>query len=117
MPECNILSIASDSTPRASAILHKRGRRVSIVGRSAPAPAPSRKGTRCEDRHRDLVSDTQHTHFLIFTPEAIRHLAAPYPRQLAPLDHIFASSSLSDDDKANILGGTAAKLLGVAAQG
>ncbi|WOH79556.1 amidohydrolase family protein [Bradyrhizobium sp. BEA-2-5] len=65
---------------------------------------------------------------LIFTPEAIRHLAAqvgagqivlgsdyPYPWQLAPVDHIFASSSLSDDDKANILGRTAAKLLGVAA--
>lgn len=65
---------------------------------------------------------------LIFTPEAIRHLAAqvgagqivlgsdyPYPWQLAPVDHIFACSSLSDDDKANILGRTAAKLLGVAA--
>ncbi|MHC2439372.1 amidohydrolase family protein [Bradyrhizobium sp. USDA 4451] len=65
---------------------------------------------------------------LIFTPEAIRHLAAqvgagqivlgsdyPYPWQLAPIDHIFACASLSDDDKANILGRTAAKLLGVAA--
>ncbi|NEU94742.1 amidohydrolase family protein [Bradyrhizobium uaiense] len=65
---------------------------------------------------------------LIFTPEAIRHLAAqvgagqivlgsdyPYPWQLAPVDHIFACESLSDDDKANILGRTAAKLLGVAA--
>ncbi|MBR0896537.1 amidohydrolase family protein [Bradyrhizobium tropiciagri] len=65
---------------------------------------------------------------LIFTPEAIRHLAAqvgagqivlgsdyPYPWQLAPVDHIFACASLSDDDKANILGRTAAKLLGVAA--
>lgn len=65
---------------------------------------------------------------LIFTPEAIRHLAAqvgvsqivlgsdyPYPWQLAPVDHIFACSSLSDDDKANILGRTAARLLGVAA--
>jgi predicted TIM-barrel fold metal-dependent hydrolase len=60
---------------------------------------------------------------LIFTPEAIRHLAAqvgagqivlgsdyPYPWQLHPVDHIFASSSLSDDDKADILGRTAAKL-------
>ena len=65
---------------------------------------------------------------LVFTPEAIRHLAAqvgagqmvlgsdyPYPWQLAPVDHVFACSSLSDDDKANILGRTAAKLLGVAA--
>ena len=65
---------------------------------------------------------------LVFTPEAIRHLAAqvgagqivlgsdyPYPWQMAPADHIFACSSLSDEDKANILGRTAAKLLGVAA--
>ncbi|HEX3162101.1 MAG TPA: amidohydrolase family protein [Pseudolabrys sp.] len=61
---------------------------------------------------------------LIFSPEAIRHLVAqvgarqivlgsdyPYPWQLQPVDHIFASASLSDDDKADILGRTAAKLL------
>jgi len=65
---------------------------------------------------------------LIFSPEAIRHLVAqvgagqivlgsdyPYPWQLQPVDHIFASTSLSDEDKANILGRTAAKLLGVTA--
>jgi len=65
---------------------------------------------------------------LVFTPEAIRHLAAqvgagqivlgsdyPYPWQLAPVDHIFASASLSDDEKADILGRTAAKLLGMEA--
>jgi predicted TIM-barrel fold metal-dependent hydrolase len=65
---------------------------------------------------------------LIFTPEAIRHLAAqvgadqivlgsdyPYPWQLAPVEHILACASLSDDDKANILGLTAARLLGIAA--
>jgi aminocarboxymuconate-semialdehyde decarboxylase len=60
---------------------------------------------------------------LIFTPEAIRHLVAqvgasqivlgsdyPYPWELHPVDHIFASSSLSDEEKADILGRTAAKL-------
>src|SRR5206468_4779444 len=60
---------------------------------------------------------------LIFSPEAIRHLVAqvgagqivvgsdyPYPWQMAPVDHIFASTSLSDDEKADILGRTAAKL-------
>jgi predicted TIM-barrel fold metal-dependent hydrolase len=60
---------------------------------------------------------------LVFSPEAIRHLAAqvgagqivlgsdyPYPWQLHPVDHIFASASLSDDHKADILGRTAAKL-------
>jgi aminocarboxymuconate-semialdehyde decarboxylase len=63
---------------------------------------------------------------LIFSPEAIRHLAAqvgpsqivlgsdyPYPWQLNPVDHIFACDSLSDEQKAAVLGGTAAKLLNV----
>jgi aminocarboxymuconate-semialdehyde decarboxylase len=60
---------------------------------------------------------------LVFSPEAIRHLAAqvgagqivlgsdyPYPWQLSPVDHIFVSNSLSDDEKADVLGRTAAKL-------
>ena len=60
---------------------------------------------------------------LVFSPEAIRHLAAqvgagqivlgsdyPYPWQLNPVDHIFASTSLDDEQKADILGRTAAKL-------
>ena len=61
---------------------------------------------------------------LVFTPEAIRHLAAqvgagqlvlgsdyPYRWQLEPVDHIFACTSLSDDEKAGVLGHNAAKLL------
>src|ERR1700761_175027 len=57
---------------------------------------------------------------LIFTPEALRHLAAqvgisqimlgsdhPYPWQDHPVDHIMATTSLSDDDKLAILGGNA----------
>ena len=65
---------------------------------------------------------------LIFSPEAIRHLVAqvgssqvvlssdyPYPWQLHPVDHIFACTALSDDEKAAILGNTAAKLLELAA--
>ncbi len=65
---------------------------------------------------------------LIFTPEAIRHLVAqvgssqivvgsdyPYPWEMAPVDHIFASTSLSDEEKADILGRTAAKLFGMTA--
>jgi predicted TIM-barrel fold metal-dependent hydrolase len=65
---------------------------------------------------------------LIFTPEAIRHLAAqvgasqivlgsdyPYLWQMAPVDHIFACDSLSDDQKADILGRTAAKLFQIEA--
>ncbi len=65
---------------------------------------------------------------LVFTPEAIRHLAAqvgagrivlgsdyPYPWQLSPVDHIFAATSFSDDEKADILGRTAAKLFNLEA--
>src|SRR3954453_23081650 len=65
---------------------------------------------------------------LIFTPEAIRHLVAqvgssqivvgsdyPYPWEMAPVDHIFASTSLRDEEKADILGRTAAKLFGMTA--
>lgn len=65
---------------------------------------------------------------LVFTPEAIRHLAAqvgasqivlgsdyPYPWQMQPVDHIFACTTLSDDEKADVLGRTAAKLFNFAA--
>jgi predicted TIM-barrel fold metal-dependent hydrolase len=61
---------------------------------------------------------------LVFTPEALRHLVAqvgagqivlgsdyPFPWQLQPVDHIFASTSLGDGDRADILGRTAARLL------
>jgi len=63
---------------------------------------------------------------LIFTPEAIRHLAAqvgssqivlgsdfPYIWELHPVDPIFACETLSDDEKRAILGETAAKLLNI----
>ena len=65
---------------------------------------------------------------MVFTPEALRHLAAevgasqlmigtdyPYPWTTTAVDHILETPDLSDDDKAAILGGTAAKLLGIAA--
>ena len=63
---------------------------------------------------------------LIFSPEALRHLAAqvgisqimlgsdhPYPWQDHPVEHIMATTSLSDDDKLAILGGNAAKVFGM----
>ena len=65
---------------------------------------------------------------LVFSPEAIRHLVTqvgasqivlgsdyPYPWQLHPVDHIFACTSLNEDEKADILGRTAAKLFNFAA--
>jgi predicted TIM-barrel fold metal-dependent hydrolase len=63
---------------------------------------------------------------LVFTPEALRHLVAqvgasqvvigtdhPIPWEEHPVDHIMATTSLSDAQKAAILGGNAARLLGV----
>ncbi len=65
---------------------------------------------------------------LVFTPEALRHLVAqvgasqvmlgsdhPYIWEQHPVDHIFATTSLTDAQKAAILGGNAAKLFGMRA--
>ena len=38
----------------------------------------------------------------------------PFPWNTAPVDHILSIPGLSDADKIEILGGTAAKLLGIA---
>jgi aminocarboxymuconate-semialdehyde decarboxylase len=68
---------------------------------------------------------------LVFTPEALRHLAAvmgpshvmlgtDYPfrwltgeNTLGPVDHVFATPGLSDAEKVAILGGNACKWLGI----
>jgi predicted TIM-barrel fold metal-dependent hydrolase len=60
---------------------------------------------------------------LVFTPEALRHLVAqvgasqivlgtdhPIPWEQHPVDHVFATKTLTDREKAMILGGNAAKL-------
>ncbi len=60
---------------------------------------------------------------LVFTPEALRHLVAqvgvsqivigtdhPIPWEQHPVDHIFATTTLSDDEKTAILGGNAMRL-------
>ncbi|HET6308186.1 MAG TPA: amidohydrolase family protein [Rhodopila sp.] len=65
---------------------------------------------------------------LVFTPEALRHLVAqvgasqimlgsdyPYIWEMHPVDHIFATHTLNDTEKANILSHNAAKLLGMKA--
>ncbi len=65
---------------------------------------------------------------LVFTPEALRHLAAqvgtsqimlgsdhPYPWEEHPVDAIMATTSLSNADKAAILGANAARVLGIKA--
>src|SRR6478609_5095895 len=63
---------------------------------------------------------------LVFTPEALRHLVAqvgasqvmlgtdhPIPREEHPVDHVFATTTLSNKEKAAILGGNAARLFGM----
>lgn len=63
---------------------------------------------------------------LVFTPEALRHLVAqvgasqvmlgsdhPFVWERHPVDRVFATTTLSDDEKVAILGGNAARLLGI----
>jgi len=70
---------------------------------------------------RQMYYDT-----IVFTPEALRHLAAeagpgqivmgtdyPYPWTSTSVDHILNTPGLSDADKIAMLGDTAAKLLGI----
>jgi aminocarboxymuconate-semialdehyde decarboxylase len=65
---------------------------------------------------------------LVFTPEALRHLVAqvgasqvmlgsdhPYIWEQHPVDHVFATTSLTDAQRSAILGGNAARLLGMKA--
>lgn len=65
---------------------------------------------------------------LIFTPEALRHLVAqvgasqvmlgsdyPYIWEFHPADHILGTNTLSDKQKAAILGDNAARVLGIKA--
>jgi aminocarboxymuconate-semialdehyde decarboxylase len=67
-----------------------------------------------------------HFDALVFTPEALRHLVAqvgasqvmlgsdhPFVWEQHPVDHVFATDKLSDDEKAAILGGNAARLFGI----
>ena len=71
---------------------------------------------------RDMWFDT-----LVFTSEALRHLAAevgvsqlvlgtdhPIPWQPESVDHILNAEGFSDEDRIAMLGGNAAALLGIA---
>ena len=63
---------------------------------------------------------------MVFTPEGLRHLVAqvgasqimlgtdhPIPWEQHPVDHIFATTTLTDKQKVAILGGNAARLFGI----
>src|ERR1700736_3712806 len=83
-------------------------------------PLPKKKPTEYL-RNGQLYFDT-----IMFTGEAMRHLIAevgiehvvmgtdyPFPWNTAPVDHILLIPGISDADKIAMLGGTAAKLLGI----
>jgi len=70
---------------------------------------------------RQLYYDT-----IVFTPEAMRHLVAelgasqlllgtdePFPWNRTAVDHVLSTPGVSDADLAAMLGGTAARLLGI----
>jgi aminocarboxymuconate-semialdehyde decarboxylase len=67
-----------------------------------------------------------HFDAMVFTPEGLRHLVAqvgasqivlgtdhPIPWEEHPVDQVFATTTLSDQQKVAILGGNAAKLFGI----
>ena len=81
-------------------------------------PLPKRPPT---EYLRQLYVDT-----IVFTSEALRHLAAevgsgqimmgtdyPYPWTTTAVDHVLSTPELSDEDRIAILGGTAARPLGI----
>jgi len=83
-------------------------------------PLPKKKPTQYL-KDGQLYFDT-----IMFTGEAMRHLIAetgigqimigtdyPFPWNKVPVDHVMSIPGLSDDDRIAILGGTAAKLLGI----
>ncbi len=74
-------------------------------------------------RNGQILADT-----IMFTGEAVKHLINemgvenvvmgtdyPFPWNTAPVDHILSIPDITDADKIAILGGTAAKLLGIEA--
>jgi aminocarboxymuconate-semialdehyde decarboxylase len=83
-------------------------------------PLPSKKPT-------EYIRDGQlYFDSIMFTGEGMRHLIAeagidhvvlgtdyPFPWNTSPVDHIMSIPGLSEEDRVKILGGTAAKLLGL----
>ena len=88
-------------------------------GRVGPLP---KKNPTAYLRDGQLFFDT-----IVFTPEALRHLIAetgvsqimvgtdyPFPWTSTEVDLVLSTPGFSDDERIAILGGTAAKLLGIA---
>ncbi len=90
---------------------------------------PNRVGPLPKKKPTQYLKDGQlYFDSIMFTPEGMRHLIAesgvgqvvigtdyPFPWNKVPVDHIMSIPGLSDDERIAILGGTAAKLLGITA--
>jgi aminocarboxymuconate-semialdehyde decarboxylase len=90
---------------------------------------PSRVGPLPKKKPTQYLKDGQlYFDSIMFTPEAMRHLIAetgvgqvmigtdyPFPWNRVPVDHVMSIPDLSDEERIAILGGTAAKLLGIGA--
>ena len=97
--------------------------RSDAVLRTFPGRAgtPPKKPPTAYLRDGQLFFDT-----IVFTPEALRHLIAetgvgqimigtdyPFPWTSTEVDLVMNTPGLSDDDRVAILGGTAARLMGI----
>src|SRR5882762_1515344 len=88
---------------------------------------PNRVGPLPKKKPTQYLKDGQlYFDSIMFTPEGMRHLIAetglgqvmigtdyPFPWNKVPVDHVMSIPGLSDDERIAILGGTAAKLLGI----
>ena len=88
---------------------------------------PDRVGAFPEKKPTEYIRGGQlYFDSIMFTEEGMRHLIAearidhvglgtdyPFPWNTAPVDHVMSIPGLSDEDRIKILGGTAAKLLGI----
>jgi len=88
---------------------------------------PNRVGTSPQKKPTEYIRGGQlYFDSIMFTGEGMRHLIAeagidhvvlgtdyPFPWNTAPVDHVMSIPGLSDEDRIKILGGTAAKLLGI----
>ena len=61
---------------------------------------------RKERKHMDEIAEAGIDHVVLGTDY-------PFPWNTVPVDHVMAIPGLSDEDRIKILGGTAAKLLGI----
>ena len=97
--------------------------RSDAIGRTFPDRITVKTQKQPTEYLRQLYFDA-----LVFTPEALRHLVAeagssqvvmgtdyPFPWTQTSVDHILTTPGLSDAERIAMLGGTAAKLLGIPA--